>query len=126
MMPLEGEGEAEIRLVASNRNVWEELGHQVFVIILITILVVLSLSVATFMLTHRLIFRPVNELSHIAEEIAEGHLDEEVRVSRLNEIGSLALQMDTMRQSLKKLIGDLDRSKARLEQRVEERTRDLL
>jgi signal transduction histidine kinase/ActR/RegA family two-component response regulator len=117
---------AEIRLVASNRNVWEALGQQVVIIIVITILVVISLSVGTFLLTHRLIFLPVRELSSAAEEIAQGHLAKDVPVSRLNEIGGLAQQMEAMRQSLKKLIGDLDRSKLRLEQRVEERTRDLL
>ena len=118
--------EAEIRLVASNRNVWEELGQQVLVIIVITMLVVVSLSIGTFVLTHRLIFIPVKELSAAAEEIAQGHLEKEVPVSRLNEIGSLARQMDSMRCSLSKLIGDLDRARSRLEQRVEERTRALL
>ncbi len=117
---------AEIRLVASNRNVWDELGQQVIVIIVMTILVVISLSIGTFLLTHRLVFLPVKELSIAAEEISQGHLEKEVPVSRLNEIGRLAQQMDAMRQSLSKLIGDLDRAKARLEQRVEERTRDLL
>lgn len=117
---------AEIRLVASNRNVWEALGQQVLVIIVITMLVVVSLSIATFLLTHRLIFMPVQELSVAAEEIAQGHLEKKVPVSRLNEIGGLAQQMDVMRRSLKKLIDDLDRAKSRLEQRVEERTRDLL
>jgi len=117
---------AEIRLVASNRNVWEALGQQVLIIIVITMLVVVSLSIATFLLTHRLIFMPVQELSLAAEEIAQGHLEKKVPVSRLNEIGGLAQQMDVMRRSLKKLIDDLDRAKSRLEQRVEERTRDLL
>jgi signal transduction histidine kinase/ActR/RegA family two-component response regulator len=126
MIPLPGSARAEIRLVASNRNVWEELGQQILVIIVITILVVISLSIGTFLLTHRLIFMPVRELSAAAEEIAKGHLDKDVPVSRLNEIGGLAQQMDVMRQSLKKLIDDLDRSKSRLEQRVEERTRALL
>lgn len=126
LIPLQDGRQAEIRLVASNRNVWEELGQQVLVIIVITMLVVISISVAAFLLTHRLIFTPVRELSAAAEEIAQGHLEKEVPVSRLNEIGGLAQQMDTMRQSLRKLIGDLDRAKSRLEQRVEERTRDLL
>jgi signal transduction histidine kinase/CheY-like chemotaxis protein len=117
---------AEIRLVASNRNVWDELGQEVLAIIVITMLVVISLSVATFMLTHRFIFVPVKELSDAAEHIAQGRLDNDVPVSRLNEIGGLAQQMNAMRQALKKLIGDLDRAKSRLEQRVEERTRDLL
>ena len=126
MIPLADGGAAEVRLVASNRNVWEELGQQVFAIIVITVLVVASLSVATFVLTHRLIFTPVAALSESAVEIARGHLDDEVPVSRLNEIGSLAMQMDTMRLSLKNLIGDLDRANTQLERRVEERTRDLL
>ena len=118
--------EAEIRLVASNRNVWEELGQQVLVIIVITMLVVVSLSIGTFVLTHRLIFIPVKELSAAAEEIAQGHLEKEVPVSRLNEIGSLSRQMDSMRCSLSKLICDMDPARSRLEQRVEERTRALL
>ncbi|QHI68121.1 ATP-binding protein [Tichowtungia aerotolerans] len=126
VMPLGEESLAEIRLVASNRNVWEELGQQVFTIIVITVIVVVSLSVATFMLTHRLIACPVAALSKSAGEIAQGKLDENVPISRLNEIGRLAQQMDSMRCSIKKLIDDLDRSKSRLEQRVEERTRDLL
>ncbi len=126
LIPLPDGKKAEIRLVASNRNVWEELGQQVLVIIVITMLVVVSLSIASFLLTHRLIFIPVRELSAAAEEIAQGRLEKEVPVSRLNEIGGLAQQMDAMRQSLKKLIGDLDRAKSRLEQRVEERTHDLL
>ncbi len=126
LMPLDDGRTAEIRLVASNRNVWEELGQQVLVIIIITVLVVISLSVATFLLTHRLIFMPVKQLSAAAEQIARGQLDKSVPVSRLNEIGELAQQMDTMRGSLQKFIGDLDRARTRLEQRVEERTRDLL
>jgi two-component system, sensor histidine kinase len=126
MISLPAGKQAEIRLVASNRNVWDELGQQVIVIIVITILVVVSLSIAAFLLTHRLIFTPVRELSAAAEEISQGHLDQEVPVSRLNEIGMLAQQMDAMRQALQKLIGDLDRAKSRLEQRVEERTRALM
>lgn len=126
VMSLDEGRSAEVRLVASNRNVWDALGRQVVGIIIATILVVISLSVATFVLTHRLIFKPVAVLTRSAEEIAHGHLDEEVPVSQLNEIGGLAQQMDAMRQSLKTLIGDLDQAKSRLEQRVDERTRDLL
>ncbi|MDK2964224.1 MAG: hypothetical protein PWQ29_1618 [Verrucomicrobiota bacterium] len=126
MIPLPDGKSAEIRLVASNRTVWEELGQQVLVIIVITVLVVVSLSSASFLLTHRLIFKPVKELSRSAEEIAHGHLEKEVPGSRLNEIGELARQMDRMRRSLQKLIGDLDCARSRLEERVKERTRDLL
>jgi signal transduction histidine kinase len=118
--------QAEFRLVASNRSVWDQLGQQVLVIIVIAVLVVISLSIAAFLLTNRLIFAPVRELSSAAENISQGRLENAVPVSRMNEIGMLAQQMDAMRQSLRKLIGDLDRSKARMEQRVEERTRDLL
>jgi signal transduction histidine kinase len=107
-IPLDDGRSAELRLVASNRNVWDELGQEVLVIIIITMLVVVSLSIATFLLTHRLIFLPVEELVHSAEEIADGHLEKEIPVSRLNEIGRLAEQMDSMRRSLQKVIGDLD------------------
>jgi signal transduction histidine kinase/CheY-like chemotaxis protein len=126
MVSLADQSMANIRLVASNRHVWQKLGQQVIGIIMITMLVVISLSIATFVLTHRLIFRPVEALSRSAAEIAQGNLKNRVPFSRLNEIGSLAMQMDKMRQSLQKLIGALDRSKSELEHRVEERTQDLL
>jgi signal transduction histidine kinase len=117
--------DAELRLVASNRGMWEFLRQQVITIIVITVLVVISLSVASFVLTHRLIFRPVGELSRSAEKIAQGNLDEAIPVSQMNEIGGLAQQMDRMRQSLKKLIQAIDQARVRMEQRVEERTHDL-
>lgn len=116
---------AELRLVASNRGMWEFLRQQVITIIVITVLVVISLSVASFVLTHRLIFRPVGELSRSAEKIAQGNLDEAIPVSQMNEIGGLAQQMDRMRQSLKRLIQAIDQARVRMEQQVEERTHDL-
>lgn len=119
------QGVAEIRLVASNRNVWQELGQQVFAILLITVLVVASLSGTAFVLVYRLIVRPVAALSSSARQIASGHLAQDVAVSRVNEIGQLAMQMDSMRRALKALIEDLDRAKFQLERRVDERTRDL-
>lgn len=126
LMALADGQKAEIRLVASNRNVWEELGQQVFTIIMITVLVVISLSIAAFILTHRLIAFPVAALSASVGEISRGNLEEDIPVSRLKEIGNFAQQMDSMRRAIKSLIDDLDRSKSQLEQRVKERTRDLL
>lgn len=125
VMPVDDDHEVTIRLAASNHHVWEILGKEILTIIVITVLVVISLSIASFVLTHWLICRPIHALSGYAEQIAKWNLDEHIPVSRMNEVGSLARQMDIMRQSLKKLIGVIDQARVKQEQRVEERTRDL-
>ncbi len=62
---------------------------------------------------------PLRALTHTAEKITQGELSSEARVQGRDEIGKLALSINTMTSSLRNTIQNL-------EQKVEERTSDLL
>jgi GAF domain-containing protein/HAMP domain-containing protein len=62
---------------------------------------------------------PLRALTHTAEKITQGELTAEARVQGRDEIGKLALSINTMTSSLRNTIQNL-------EQKVEERTSDLL
>ena len=60
-----------------------------------------------------------------AERLAEGELDEPVVADSGDEIGKLASSFERMRQSIRKLVDDLQGEKDALEGRVKERTEEL-
>ena len=77
---------------------------------------IIALLLAT--LGARFIIRPVQELALGAEKIQQGDLSQRARVNSSDEIGVLARIFNGMTEQLSQLIGTL-------EQRVQERTRDL-
>jgi two-component system nitrate/nitrite sensor histidine kinase NarX len=74
--------------------------------------------VAVVALGVRRIIRPVTELTRAAERVADGHFDQPIEVSTGDELETLAEQFNTMAE-------ELQASYAHLEQRVEDRTREL-
>jgi two-component system nitrate/nitrite sensor histidine kinase NarX len=66
----------------------------------------------------RRITRPVAELTRAAERVAAGHFDQRIEVSTGDELETLAEQFNAMAE-------ELQASYAHLEQRVEDRTREL-
>lgn len=75
----------------------------------------------------RTITRPLNELTETADVLASGDLDVEIgRKDQGDEIGDLARSFDVMRLSMKDLIGELEEINQNLEQKVEERTAELV
>jgi signal transduction histidine kinase/CheY-like chemotaxis protein len=96
------------------------------------ILILLAASFTSWGVTRKYVSRPLFKLQGSATEIASGDLDAAIDASRPDEIGSLARQFDSMRGSIKTLVGELRESNAKLEeynrtleQRVKERTADL-
>ncbi|MGB5920909.1 MAG: ATP-binding protein, partial [Syntrophobacteria bacterium] len=76
--------------------------------------------------------RPLLELQNSATAIAQGDLEAFIDTSSSDEIGSLAKDLDVMRDSIKQLFGELSDSKDKLEeysrtleQKVEVRTQEL-
>ena len=55
----------------------------------------------------RAINNPIESLKDSAQELAKGHLDQEIDTSRDDELGSLAKSFSDMRDSIRKKIGDL-------------------
>ncbi|MFC2094196.1 SpoIIE family protein phosphatase [Bacteroidota bacterium] len=87
--------------------------------------IIICFIVVVGFLFSKTITRPIEQLANEAEELAKGNLDLEIKVSGKDEIGELAGNFDTMRQSIKKLVGELEYINANLEEKVEERTLEL-
>ncbi len=83
--------------------------------------VLLSLALVFFVLNRRLI-RPIESLKKDAVRLARGELDEPMVWQRNDEIGLLAGGLDSMRQDLRDLIGEIDRKNKALETELADRT----
>lgn len=64
----------------------------------------------------RMVTRPVAEVAKVSRELAQGHLDERLRVSGTDEIAQLATSFNTMADSIQHQIREL-RSLSQLQQR---------
>jgi PAS domain S-box-containing protein len=74
----------------------------------------------------RSLTRPLQMLTGTANELAEGNLDAHIDYTdQKDEIGTLASSFDVMRLSMKDLITELEDINKNLEQKVEERTKEL-
>jgi len=85
---------------------------------------VMAIVIISFFFS-RSLTRPLKKLTRNAGELAQGHLDINIDLQGNDEIGLLAKSFDLMRQSIKKLIGELEEINLNLENKVIERTRDL-
>ena len=69
------------------------------------------------------VVRPLRFLQHITARLARGELQQQVRLQRADEIGSLALGLDDMRIELGGFITERDQHNASLQQELNERQR---
>lgn len=93
------------------------------------LLVVGSLTILVALLyawgVARSVTKPLGILAQGAQRIARGDLDESIAPSGEDEVGDLALAFDQMRVQLKASFEAIAAAKRDLEQRVQERTREL-
>ncbi len=122
----------KISIVMSREIIENELFRNISVIINLAILITVGIAVTTIRITRRYISRPLSELQVSATSIAQGDLDTFIDTSSNDEIGSLAKDLNVMRESIKQLFGELSESKNKLEEysqtleeKVEVRTREL-
>lgn len=78
-----------------------------------------------FLMARRLVKQPIDELKHSAEALAAGNLDLAINTSREDELGSLAVSFDQMRQSIKKMLGVIEAHNLDLEEKITARTAEL-
>lgn len=107
---LSGSTAAKQQLALSSRNTLFLSSFIVLAILLVSI-------IAALIIGNRL-SRPLGELTHTAEEIANGNLEAKAEVRSEDEIGVLAMTFNAMTSRLRETLQDL-------EQRVNERTAEL-
>ena len=88
-----------------------------------TTIVLLALILAA--IVRRSVVRPVRELVEGTRRVAQGDLLHRIPVRTIDEVGVLAASFNRMTEALGKAHAELDALVATLEQRVEERTREL-
>ncbi|MCG6918319.1 MAG: GAF domain-containing protein [Deltaproteobacteria bacterium] len=122
----------KVLIVMSREIIENELFRNISVIINLAILITAGITVTTIRITRRYISRPLSELQISATSIAQGDLDTFIDTSSNDEIGSLAKDLNVMRESIKHLFAELRESKDKLEgysrtleEKVEVRTREL-
>ncbi|HSF75361.1 MAG TPA: histidine kinase dimerization/phospho-acceptor domain-containing protein, partial [Microcoleus sp.] len=91
------------------------------------LLCLLALVLATLLgiLASRWITHPIFRLSKASRAIASGQLDQKVEVNSIDELGILAESFNQMAQQLRESFAALEKTNLELENRVEERTREL-
>ena len=88
-----------------------------FLIFLVGVITVIGAST--------IITNPLRNMVATVEQIAKGNLVKRARVSTQDEVGHLAFSFNKMVGNLKDAYGELENSNQTLEQRVEERTKEL-
>ncbi len=86
------------------------------------------LLVIVFILSYlfaRSISKPVHILTQRASELAKGNLNDPIIINRTDEIGVLANNFEKMRGSIKDLVADLKDINQNLENKVNQRTKEL-
>lgn len=92
----------------------------------VAFLFLLLLVIITSYLMSVQLTRPIKELSIEAEELGNGNLDVEIKTGRTDEIGILADNFKKMQGSITRLISDLRHINHTLEDKVNERTAEVV
>lgn len=128
-----GDSIGSLRVALSRKVGHNETLLEIVGIVLLTGLLIGAIAVTSILTSRRYIATPLQRLKESASAIAQGDLDVVINVDRFDEIGLLAQDFDAMRQSINTLFSDLQTANAELEQvnrtledRVAERTTELV
>ncbi len=114
-----------IDIIVSLENMQTLIDHYRNKIIFLTIFLLLSISLAIMIFTHRLVNRPVKNLLTQTKRIAQGDLDAQVQDVTHDEMGELTDAFNKMTASLKSARVELEEWGKNLEAKVAERTREI-
>ncbi len=128
----EGNKVGTVRIAMSRESVRDELIWNISGIIALTVFLIAGISLTSVAITRRYVTGPLSKLQKSATSIAQGDLEAAIETGGGDEIATLARDFNAMRESIKRLIGDLRESNEKLEeygrtleQKVEERTAEL-
>ena len=112
-------------VIVSLDNMRDQLAANKFKITILTVVMLGLISMILVILTHELINLPLKKLLWQTEKIAEGDLESTVEIDSADEIGELASAFNLMTEKLKRARVELEDWGKHLEEKVEERTREL-
>jgi len=101
-------------------SLWQTLSIFIGIALLGIVLVI----VIGFILAETLT-RPLRDMARLVQKVAEGDYDVEIKVESKDEIGQLAESFNTMTKRLATVLGELRDWARTLEQKVEERSREI-
>lgn len=114
----------EIWLELDDRFMRQRLRMQIgFIVGEILLVIALVMSVIWFVVGR--LTRPIRELTQVSERMAAGRLDEPIPTKGEDEIAQLARSFAVMRDSIRHQIRVIEEQNRDLDQRVQERTREL-
>lgn len=98
---------------------------QLTITLLLILVIILFITIFISSFASRTITRPLRRLHEGTEEITKGNLDFKVGTPSSDEVGQLSRAFDEMTVNLKKSKEELGKYSGNLEEKVEERTREL-
>ena len=114
-----------IQLVVSRTSIRQQIVLNIMGIVTLTLVVIAAIALTSLIITRRYVARPLSALQHAATLIAGGELETPIDASSRDEMGLLARDLNTMRESIQQRNALLEEANRTLEQRVEERTGEL-
>ncbi|MBX9754301.1 MAG: HAMP domain-containing protein [Pseudomonadaceae bacterium] len=103
----EGEAIASVQILTSTEKVKALIRYTTLLIGSFSLVFLLIIASFIWLLGKRIIQRPIDALRNSADQLASGHLDYEINTKRNDELGSLAVSFDQMRNSIRKKLADL-------------------
>ena len=114
-----------VHLLLNTDQFQQQATDAVFMVLWLTLMIVSVAIFCTLLLTRR-ITRPVNQLVEATQKIADGHLNEKVKISSKGELQHLAGNFNHMVEQLSASKREIEAYHQSLEKRVEDRTRELM
>ena len=115
-----------LELAVSRATVRQEIILNILGVAALTLFLIVAIALISLRISRHYIAHPLATLQKSAAAIAQGDLDADIPAQQNDEIGGLAQEFDGMRSSIRNLIGELQEANATLEQRVSERTREVV
>ena len=94
--------------------------------LLIVMVCVSGAALMILFLFLRRMTEPIIELTHLSQKIARGDFDCLLKIDRKDEIGTLAVNFEMMRQAVKKQLLELEKHKIYLKDQILEKIEDIL
>ncbi|MDY7007473.1 MAG: response regulator [Cyanobacteriota bacterium] len=120
----EGDWELLILVVQPESDFLEEINQNTQRTIRLLILALVAAVILGYFTT-RSITQPIQNLSKVSQEIANGKLDQHLNIVWIKELAILAQSFNQMIEQLRESFTALKHTNEQLEQRVEERTKEL-